>query len=792
MFRNNLKLILRKLKREKLYAFVNILGLTVGLTAFLLIALYVRDELSFDRFHKNHETMYRVILDDEDWDPQPFITSDFVEFFSPEIPEVESYVRISGVSDATGGDVLLRNDNNDISSTKVFYTDPNFFKFFDFELVNSGKEGALNGDMYAVITEGLAERLFGDKDPIGESILINKEFEVIVASLAKNPPSNSTVQFELLIHKNDYFKNDFENSNGLRNVLTYIQLNPESSIEKVEAGINDSREIPPYRKWLEGRTFELLRFDQQRLHAPYERDFFSMNEIDLVMLFIAIGATTLALAIINYVNLITAQATRKVKEIGLRKVIGASKVQLITYQFVEATSFTLISFILAFAIVERSLPYLNTQLGKAISLDYFSSDFFIWIFVFGVLLGLISGLYPAFFIAKFKALSLVQRSEAQLGSKGYLRRFLVLFQFVASGILLVVLSIISEQMNYMENKDLGFDSNFLVSVPLFSDSTHLFQTVKNEISGISGVESVSINGFVMGSRTQTSISSHWDRESEGFMSSGVTGVYADGDFFETAGVEFVWKADQFDGYSLKEGQIVVGYSLAEKFNLIEDQAIKRLYRYNDKVGVEVVGIVKDFHIESLKAEIMPTIMFPLNDWGSRNILLKINPNDAQGTLAKVGEKYESLFDRPFEFYYLDDQIADFYKKEQGQFRLFKFFTSLAIFISLLGLVALTIFSLEQRRKEVSIRKVLGASVQRLILMLNREYSVLVIIAFIIASPIAYYAMQGWLQEFKYRISLSPLIFIGAFLGFLALSWLVTIAQSLKVTKENPADVLRDE
>lgn len=791
MFKTNLKLILRKLKREKLYAFVNILGLTVGLTAFLLIALYVRDEMSFDRFHKNHDNMYRVTLNDEDWGPQPFISSDFVEFFSPEIPEIENFVRISGVSRATGGDVLLRNNNNDITSTKVFYTDPNFFKFFDFELVNSGKEGALNGDMSAVISEGLAERLFGDRSPIGESILINKEFEVIVASLAKNSPSNSTIQFELLIHKNDYFKNDFENTNGLRNVLTFIQLNPESSIEKVETGINDSREIPPYRKWLEGRTFELLKFDQQRLYAPYERDFFGKNEIDLVVLFIAIGATILALAIINYVNLITAQATRKVKEIGLRKVIGASKAQLITYQFIEAISLTIISFVLAFAIAERSLPYLNTQLGKGINLDYFSSDFFIWIFVFGVLLGLISGLYPAFFIARFKALSLVQRSEASLGSKGHLRRFLVLFQFVASGILLVVLSIISQQMSYMKNKDLGFDSSFLVSVPLFRDSTHLFQTVKNEISGISGVESASINGFVMGSRTSTSLSNHPDREFEGRISSGVSGVYTDADFFQTVDVEFVWKADAFDASNFEDGQIVVGYSAAEKFGLLEEGADYRLYDYSGQ-GLEVVGIVEDFHVESLKTEIIPTIIFPLSDWGSRNILLKISPNEAQATLAKVGEKYESLFDRPFEFHYLDDQIADFYKKERGQFRLFKFFTSLAIFISLLGLVALTIFSLEQRRKEVSIRKVLGASVRRLIFMLNREYSLLVLLAFVIASPIAFYAMQGWLDQFQYRITISPFIFVAACLGFLSLSWLVTIAQSLKVTKENPADVLRDE
>ena len=788
MFKNNLKLIVRKLRKEKLYSFVNIAGLTVGLTAFLLIALYVRDELSFDNFHKNKENIYRVVGNNEDWGYRAHVPTDYVEIVSDFIPQIESQTRLSIVSRPT----LLSRPEGDVYAEHVFYVDQNFFEFFNFPLLDGKPNSVFSTELQAVISQEFKESFFGDTNPLGKEIKIDKDFIVTISGVAENPPKNSTIQFDLLLYKQGQFKNTFEETHGLRNVITYVSLFPETDPVSIENELNGLTDKPVYARFLEKSTFELLPLLDQRLRAPYEGDAFDKNDISFVILFSGIGSVVLLLAIINYINLVTAQASKKTKEIGLRKVIGASKYQLIFYQLIESTTITLVAFILAFAFSERLLNTFNEVLDKDIALNYFSSDFFLWVLVFGLLLGFLSGIYPALFIARFQPLALLHKSAAGLGRKGYLRKFLVLFQFVTSGVLLVVLFIISGQMKFMKEKDLGYNTDFLVSVPLYRDSTQLYQTLKNELKTISGVQSVSLNSFRVGQATNTSINDNPDTKAENRQSAGVEAVFADKDFFKASDVHFLWKSDDFDSESFSDEQIMVNRSLAEKFGLMTEPDGRRLYGYNDKVGKKLVAIVEDFHTYSLKEEIKPLIIQYLNDWGTRNVLLKLEGDKAKVVLEQVGEKYEAIFQRPFEYYFLDDQVKAFYKKEQGQFMLFQIFSGLAVFISLLGLIALTIYTLEQRRKEVSIRKVLGASIQNLLFLLNKEYTLLVVLAFLIASPIAYYAMQGWLAEFKYRIEITPLIFIGAFLSFLALSWLVTFLQSLQVSKANPADTLREE
>ncbi|WP_339607876.1 FtsX-like permease family protein [uncultured Roseivirga sp.] len=788
MFKNNLKFIVRKLRKEKLYSFVNIAGLTVGLTAFLLIALYVRDELSFDNFHENKGNIYRVINNHKDWGYSPRVPTDYVEIASDFIPQIENQTRLSIV----GRPTLLSRHEGDIYAEDVFYVDQNFFEFFNFPLLDGKPNSVFSTELQAVISQEFKESFFGDTNPLGKEIKIDKDFVVTISGVATNPPKNSTIQFDMLLYKQGQFKNTFEETHGFNTVMTYVSLSPETDPVSVEDELNKLKDKPVYASALEYDNYELLPLLSQRLHAPYEGDAFDKNDISFVILFSGIGSIVLLLAIINYINLVTAQANKKTKEIGLRKVIGASKYQLIFYQLVESTTITLVAFIMAFAISERLLNTFNEVLDKDISLNYFSSDFFLWVLVFGLLLGFLSGIYPALFIARFQPLALLQKSSVSLGRKGYLRKFLVLFQFVTSGVLLVVLFIISGQMKFMKEKDLGYNTDFLVSVPLYRDSTQLYQTIKNELKTISGVQSVSLNSFRVGQSSNTSINDNPDTKAENRQSASVKAVYADKDFFKTSDVNFLWKSDDFDSEDFSEDEIMINRSLAEKFGLMTDPDGRRLYGYNDKVGKKLVAIVEDFHTYSLKEEIKPLIIQYLNDWGTRNVLLKLEGDKAKAVLEQVGEKYQAVFQRPFEYYFLDDQVKAFYKKEQGQFMLFQIFSGLAVFISLLGLIALTIYTLEQRRKEVSIRKVLGASIQNLLLLLNKEYTLLVVLAFLIASPIAYYAMQGWLAEFKYRIDITPLIFIGAFLSFLALSWMVTLLQSLQVSKANPADTLREE
>ncbi|MBO6762581.1 MAG: FtsX-like permease family protein, partial [Roseivirga sp.] len=583
-----------------------------------------------------------------------------------------------------------------------------------------------------------------------------------------------------------------EQTSGLRNVITYLKLQPDVSLDSVLDKIDAAKNKTPYTIMTRDQVYGLSPITDQRLYADYVVTFFEKNDIRYLQLFGGIAIVVLLLAIINYINLVTAQAAKKAKEIGLRKVIGAGRFQLMIYQFAESIVVVVFSFVLAFAITERLLPQFNSLLNKDVTLQYFGSTFFLWVIVAGVVIGLLSGLYPAIQIMKIKPLAIIKSSSSGSRQNTSFRKFLVLFQFTVTAILICCLSIMIGQMDYLKEKDLGFAPEALISVTLDSDSTQSYFPLQQEFLKIPGVQKASLGGFKPGGYAYISAMDAPNVQGEDANGLGGDAIIGDASFIDVMEMEVYWEEHDKAIEEFKEGQVIINKSMAESIGALDNPEDKRIYGWNDKVGKKVVAIVEDFHMKSLKDGIEPISIYYLNDWGVHNILVKVDMNNLSATLAGLGDRYESFFGRPFEFSFLDDEIAEFYKKEEGQFKLFQLFSTIALIISLLGLVALTIYSLEQRRKEVSIRKVLGASVQRLILMLNKEYSILVLIAFIIASPIAYYAMQDWLQEFKYRISLSPLIFILAFLGFLALSWLVTIAQSLRVSQENPADVLRDE
>ncbi|NVJ64523.1 MAG: ABC transporter permease [Flavobacteriaceae bacterium] len=789
MFRTNLKLILRKLRREKLYTFVNILGLTVGLTAFLLIALYVRDELSYDQFHEGYEDIYRVTSETERFGVRHVIPSDYIEFVAPGTSQIELYTRLVRNSCPC----LVEYESKSINTSGSFYVDDNFFDFFSFNLIRGTQSSVFNNPDEVVITQSLANKLFGKENPIGEFLKYDKGQNYRIAGVSEDPPKNSTIQYDLLIYSKDRFKNRFEEAHGFENVLTYIKVNTATPVIEVVAKINSFKETPPYHEPLKAYSFNLLALKDQRLKAPYSSDYFPKNDIRYIVLFSAIGLVILVLALINYVNLITSQSIGKMKEVGLRKVIGAARRQLISYHLLECIAITTISFLLAFAIAERLLPVLNSLLDKGISIEYFSIQFFVWVGAIGMFFGGIAGIYPAIYISRYKALTLLSKNQTT-GKSGWLRKGLVLFQFITSAILIVVLLIITSQMNYMKNKELGFDSNWLLSIPLERDSSMVFQTFKNEVLKVPGVEQASISSELLKGAWDMALfdvpkNNRGEQENKAFENST---LFADQDIIKVLDLKLTWESPEFKDGILKPGQIIINESLACKVGIEENPERKRFYGWSDNMGLELVGIVEDFHLRSLKEETGSWSFQPMTPYGVTDLLVKVLPENASETISQIDDLFQSSFERPFEYYFVDEQIADYYQKEQGQFLLFKIFSGLALLISMLGLLAMTFYSVEQRRKEVSIRKVLGASVQKLILMLNREYSILVLVAFIIASPIAYYAMQGWLEEFKYRISLSPLIFIGAFLGFLALSWLVTIAQSLKVSRENPADVLRDE
>ncbi len=790
MLKYNLTLVLRRLRKERVFTLVNVLGLTVGLTAFLMIGLYIKHELSFDKFHKDADNIYIIASKYRDREWRGSIASDYVQFFKNDVVGLNDFSRVTPNS----GNQMVQVGGKELNVSGIINVDSNFFDFFSFKLISGAPKSVFSNTSSAVISVGMSQILFGEENPIGEELWVEKgKRKYTITGVAEDAPLNSSFNYQIVTFDENGFKNNYEETYGLQTVLTYLNLQSDASLEKVGEQITGAKLKPPYSSMTRDVQYAVFPMLEQRLYADYDQTFFKTNDIRYLQLFGGIGLVVLLLAIINYINLVTTQSIRRGKEIGLRKVIGATKSQLMVFQFVESIVVVVFSFLLAFACTERLLPVFNDLLNKDITLQYFGAIFFLWVLVAGILIGIISGLYPALQMHKVNPINTVKSSVTTTKEKSMFRKVLVLFQFTVTAILTCCLSIMINQMNYLKQKDLGFNTNAIISVPLDRDSTEAFLPLQQEILKISGVQDASISGFRPGGYAFVTAMDAPNNRGEGANSLGGDAVFGDPSFINIMGLEVLWQESESSISDFSEGQVIINRSMANDLGAMEQPEGKRIYGWSEEdEGKRVVAIVEDFHIKSLKDAIEPLTIYPLGDWGSDNILIKLETKELSETIDRLAEPYEEYFGRPFEFSFLNDQIAAFYKKEEGQFKLFQIFSTLAICISLMGLIALTIYTLQQKRKEVSIRKVLGASVQRLLVMLNKEYSALVLIAFVIASPIAYYAMQGWLQEFEYRISLTPFLFVAVFASFLILSWLVTIIQSLKVSSENPADVLREE
>jgi len=791
MLKYNLTLVLRRFRKERVFTVVNILGLTVGLTAFLLITLFVRDELSFDKFHENHETISRLIMNKEDGSRRSgYIPPDFTDYILAEVPSVESYVRITKPLERD----LLSYEETSLYSDEVYFTDSTFFTFFEFQLLEGSPYEVLSDPYSAVITESLSKKLFQDQNPLGRLLELNKDQKLQISGVVSDPPRNSSFQFEMLVRAG---QKEFENtfSQGyLRSVVIFLGTHKDSDRASVAKQIDELKLKPNYGKPVLGSyTFELLPLSDHRLKSGLKKDYLSNNDIKQVYLFSGIGIVILLLAVINYINLVTARALKKSREIGLRKVIGAEKRQLISYELFESVGYSLLGMLFAFATTERLLVLFNSATGKEIELDYFSLEFVLFVPAFGILLGLIAGLYPAFYITRFKPLSLIQNAGNTTG-KSYMRKALATIQFLIAAIMICVTFIMRSQMNFIQNRPIGFEKELLVNIDMYQDIKENSQVFRNEVMNISGINSASLTSWEFVGYTSTfRYIEKFDPESENRDVPYIEATILVGDDYllETLGLNVLKAEPSFSMVEMDTTEIIVSQLFIDRANWSTDAIGKYVYEYGGG-RKRVVAIIEDFHSDTYKNEIVPTIIEKNKAWGDEQLLLRLESKDQIKALDLVASLYENQLERPFEYQFVNEQIDFYYRKEAAQIKLFNTFSGLAIFLSLLGLLAMTFYAVEQRRKEVSIRKVLGASMQRLILMLNKEHSILVTLAFLIASPIAYYAMQGWLQEFEYRINLTPLLFILVFLSFLVLSWIVTIVQSLRVSNENPANVLRED
>ncbi len=810
MLKNYFNVALRNLFKHKFYSLINILGLSIGLTCFLMISLYVVDELSYDTFHSDADRIYRMDFSGA-INGSEFITALASAPAGPtmpeEFPEVEAATRLRGSGNWT---VRRKDEDNAYNEENVIFADANFFTFWDFNLIKGDPKTCLERPNTLVIDQTTAKKIFGDDDPLGEIVVLDSDEDWEITGVYEDIPSNSHFNFSILLsmESREEAKQKFWMS---FNFNTYLKLQEGADPVELEAKFPDliQKYIGPEVEQFMGASMEefveagnsagFYLFPLTDIHLLSDK----LGELDAngdykyVLIFTAIALFILILACINFMNLSTARSAGRAKEVGVRKVMGAYKSQLRKQFLTEAFLITFISIVIAYGLSFILLEQFNTLADKLMSFNSLLSLNFILIMI-GVLItvGFLAGSYPAFFLSRFRPVE-VLKGKLNLGLKGGgLRSTLVVLQFCVSIVMIIGTAIVYQQLSYIQNKKLGFskDHVLLVHNPwMMGDKS---ESYKNEVIQNTNILSGTLSGFLpVPSNNNNNL---WfpganPTKDESYVFSEFR---IDHDYLKTLDIEIKEGRDFSREFPSDSSAIIINEAAAVRLGWSEPLGMK-LSTYGgsqENPTVEtfnVIGVVKNFHFQNLRNTIEPLI-FELNR--SRGFLsLKVKGENIPSTIDFLRDKWiEFAPGQPFEYSFLDERFNDMYESEQRLGSIFGVFAFLAIFIACLGLYGLAAFTAEQRRKEIGVRKVLGASIMSIITLLSKEFLKLVGIAFIIAAPISYYFMSEWLQDFENRTNINFMVFLLAGIIALVIAWVTMSFQSWNAARVNPAHSLKDE
>ncbi len=779
MFRNYLKITFRNLFNQKGYSVINILGLATGMACTILILLWVQDELNHDRFHKNINNIYCVptwVFHGSEKDFYSGSPPALAPALKRDYPEIVNSTRI-----LSGSNNMLVRYGKAVYYEKIRMADPSIFEMFTFPFIAGSLENFSSGINSIVLTESLAKKYFGEKDPTGEVLTLENRYEFKIAGVIKNIPHNSIIKFDILLPLEFSKKLRHENYTSTwsnYSFKTYIQLTENADHKKVHEKIRNI-----IKKNNAGDTAEPDLF-------PFgKRYLYEWGNIREVRMFSMIAVSILLIACINFMNLTTARSAKRAREVGLRKVAGARRKQLILQFFGESVTMTAVAFIFALLLVYMFLPAFSTITGKSFSLSP-SGNFTGLMFVVCIALfaGLLSGSYPAFFLSSFQPAKVLKGSFVSGRAGSMLRKTLVVAQFAMSIILIIATTIVYNQIQYMKNKDLGFKREHLIHIPAKGELARNYEVIKNELRSDPGILNAA-----MCSRLPTGIyhnGSGWEWEGKHpDLNPLVTYLSVDADYLETFGMEMVFGS--FFTRDITPQNLIINEKFAEIMKM--KNPVGKQMRLGEG-SYTVTGVIRNFHFKSMDMEIEP-IVLTNNPEGIayKYMFLKIsgeNIPETIGFLEKTINKHNPQF--PFEYRFLDDDFDRLYISEKRTGIIVRYFAVFAVFISCLGLFGLSSFMAEQRTKEIGVRKVLGASVSGIILLLSKEFVKWILLANILAWPVSYYFMNNWLNDYAYRISIGYGIFIYS--GFLALTIavLTVIFQAIKAAYANPVDALKYE
>ena len=774
MFKNYVKVTLRNIKKHSGFSSINILGLAIGIACCILILLWVQDEVSFDRFHENYKDLYITIpqIEDAKYYSNPLA---FAAVFKENHPEVLQITRFNQRT-------MLTKYEDKIFNEFGALVDDDFLKMFTFPLIKGNPDTVFASRDSVVLSEQMAAKFFGSADPMGQSLLFNNDIELIVTGIIENIPSNSHLQFDFLASMR--LMGERQATSWSYDARTYALLEKNISLPDFQDKISGF--IMEHDK----RTNQKVTLGIMPFSKIYLYSINGTNPIVYVYIFLTIAIAILLIACINFINLSTARSNTRAKEIGMRKVVGAGKGDIIKQFIGESIILSVFSLFLAIALVFMFLPAFNALAGKQLTLDI-TGNFTTLLGLIGITLftGLVSGSYPALLLSSLKPVKTL-KGAVQSGSGGYiLRKILVVGQFNATIVLMIGTLVMYRQLHYMENIDLGLDKDHVISIRMNSDLRQNYRPLKDEISQNPYVLNVS-SAWNQPTAIGRINPVYWEgRGPDQYVT--INDASVDYDYFETFGMEILEGRSFSEEFGTDMGKYVLNEEAAKLTGL--ESPIGKMFSVWEDEG-QIIGIVKNFHSQSLHNEIGPVVFTLSQRHGLHSfIFVKIRPNDVAGTLVSL-EKMTSKFapNDLFRYSFLDDDVHNQYSNDRQRGTIYRYFSILAIFISCLGLFGMASFISEQRTKEIGIRKVLGASVTNIIGKVSKEFIFLLALSNVVAWPIAYFIMSGILNNYAYRTNFPIWIFVVSGMIAFTIAMLTIGFKIISAASANPADSLHYE
>jgi len=794
MFKNYLKVAFRNLTHNRAFSLINIAGLVVGIATFIFIMLWVHDELSFDKFHENRDVVHRVILQTE--------TSSYFQSPAPlgpavisDLPEVTEAARIRPLPRL----VFAYNEQSYYEDNGMI-ADPSLFEMLNFPLVQGSLENVFNQPDFVVITESMAHKYFGDDDPINQQFNVDGRGALVVSGVLKDIPANSHLQFDYVV---PYSFLEYAPIVGTQwgdfNFQMYVQLNPSADPADVQEKITQvawDNYCPQIR--FGGGIFTLQSLDDMYLHPVSNYDL-GLGNIRYIYIFSAVALLILIIASINFINLSTARAMTRIKEVGIRKIVGADRRHISLQLWIEFMLLAGIALVIALALLQGLMPSFNQLTGKQLHLDLTQPRMLVLIAVALMGSGVLAGLYPAISMSLFQPIKLLQKQGAGGSNSPFLRRLLVTGQFTLSILLIVCTLIVSQQMNFVQSQSWNLEDDLVVHVPIKENIGTRYDVVKEQLLQDPNIVAVSAKDDLPTTIHNITTGVRWTGKTDAQTELHIETIRVTPDYFTTLGL------DMIDGQTFAQANA----TSASAAYILNEDAVKQT-GLTDPVGKEfalydrrgpIIGVVEDSYFQTMKQPKQPQAFYLFTDLPAEgsfgSLFIRISNIQTSGDLQPVISHIESVWKSvnqvaPFEYHFLDETIQAQYFDEQRLMRLFSIFSSLAIAISCLGLYGLAAFIAKRRTKEIGIRKVLGSTVSGVVVLLSRSFTGWVLFANLIAWPIAYYAMNRWLQNFAYRIDLTIWPFLLAGVAALAIALLTVSWQTVRAATANPVESLRYE